>query len=77
MEAGVDRALFEPLLQPRNIGSDARLEHLAGGPTVAFGRIYGSAHLPLDVAGGIGVGLLAGTFSRWAFGLGGVGVPPR
>jgi hypothetical protein len=29
------------------------------------------------VAGGIGVGLLAGTFSRWAFGLGGVGVPPR
>jgi membrane-associated phospholipid phosphatase len=45
--------------------------------TVAFGRIYGGAHLPLDVAGGIGVGLLAGTVSRWALGLGGAGVPPR
>jgi glycosyltransferase 2 family protein len=55
----------------------ARPAVYAAAATVAFGRIYGSAHLPLDVAGGIGVGLLAGTFSRWAFGLGGVGVPPR
>jgi len=55
----------------------ARTAAYAAAATVAFGRLYGGAHLPLDVAGGIGVGLLAGTFSRWAFGLGGVGVPPR
>ncbi len=55
----------------------ARPAVYAAAATVAFGRIYGSAHLPLDVAGGIGVGLLVGTFSRWALGLGGVGLPPR
>jgi membrane-associated phospholipid phosphatase len=36
---------------------------------VAFGRIYGGAHLPLDVAGGIGLGLLGGTVARRALGL--------
>ncbi len=38
-------------------------------------RIYAGAHLPLDVVGGAGVGLLCGTLSRWAFGLGGEGLP--
>ena len=42
---------------------------------VAFGRIYAGAHLPLDVVGGAGLGLLVGTLSRWAFGLGGEGLP--
>jgi undecaprenyl-diphosphatase len=43
--------------------------------TVAFARIYAGAHLPLDVVGGAGLGLLVGTLSRWAFGLGGEGLP--
>jgi undecaprenyl-diphosphatase len=44
---------------------------------VAFARIYGGAHLPLDTVGGAGLGLLCGTLARWAFGLGGEGVRPR
>jgi glycosyltransferase 2 family protein len=43
--------------------------------TVAFARVYAGAHLPLDVVGGAGLGLLVGTLSRWAFGLGGEGLP--
>jgi undecaprenyl-diphosphatase len=42
---------------------------------VGTARIYAGAHLPLDVVGGAGVGLLCGTLSRWAFGLGGEGLP--
>ncbi len=37
---------------------------LAG--TVMLGRLHGGAHLPLDVVGGAGVGLLCGTLARWA-----------
>jgi undecaprenyl-diphosphatase len=44
---------------------------------VAFARVYAGAHLPLDTVGGAGLGLLCGTFARWAFGLGGEGVAPR
>lgn len=43
--------------------------------SVAFSRVYAGAHLPLDVVGGAGLGLLAGTLSRWVFGLGGEGMP--
>jgi glycosyltransferase 2 family protein len=43
---------------------------------VALARVYAGAHLPLDVIGGAGLGLLLGTLSRWAFGLGGEGLPP-
>jgi membrane-associated phospholipid phosphatase len=44
---------------------------------VAFARVYGGVHLPLDVIGGAGLGLLCGTFSRWLLGLGGEGMAPR
>jgi undecaprenyl-diphosphatase len=44
---------------------------------VAVARVYSGAHLPLDSIGGAGLGLLAGTLSRWAFGLGGEGLPAR
>ena len=42
---------------------------------VGFARIHGGVHLPLDVVGGIGVGLLWGTLTRWSLGLGGEGLP--
>jgi undecaprenyl-diphosphatase len=42
---------------------------------VAGSRVYAGVHLPLDVVGGVGVGLLCGTLSRWAFRLGGEGLP--
>src|SRR4051794_28355700 len=44
---------------------------------VSVARVYAGAHLPLDSVGGAGLGLLTGTLSRWAFGLGGEGLPPR
>jgi glycosyltransferase 2 family protein len=50
---------------------------VAVAAVVGFGRVFGGAHLPLDVIGGTGVGLLAGTFARWALGLGGEGLPVR
>jgi membrane-associated phospholipid phosphatase len=45
--------------------------------TVGVARVYAGVHLPLDVVGGCGFGLLCGTFARWTFGLGGEGLPPR
>jgi undecaprenyl-diphosphatase len=50
---------------------------IAVAVTVAFGRVYAGVHLPLDVVGGAGLGLLCGTFARWGFGLGGEGLPVR
>jgi undecaprenyl-diphosphatase len=44
---------------------------------VGVARVYAGVHLPLDVVGGCGFGLLCGTFARWAFGLGGEGLPAR
>jgi undecaprenyl-diphosphatase len=55
----------------------ARPGVFATAAVVGFGRIYGGAHLPLDVVGGAGIGLLFGTVTRWALGLGGEGLPPR
>lgn len=47
----------------------------AAAVLVGFGRIYAGAHLPLDVVGGAGIGVLIGTLTRWALGLGGEGLP--
>ena len=52
-----------------------RAVFIALAVTVAFGRVYAGVHLPLDVVGGAGLGLLCGTLARWAFGLGGEGLP--
>ncbi len=52
-----------------------RVVAIALAVTVAFGRVYAGVHLPLDVVGGAGLGLLCGTLARWAFGLGGEGLP--
>jgi undecaprenyl-diphosphatase len=41
----------------------------------AVARLYSGAHLPLDAVGGAGLGVLSGTLFRWAFGLGGEGLP--
>jgi undecaprenyl-diphosphatase len=63
------------------IGPDLPLRwQIVAGATavvVGFARIYAGAHLPLDVVGGAGLGLLAGILARWALGLGGEGLPPR
>ena len=42
----------------------ARAATLTGACIVAFGRMYSGAHLPLDVVGGVGLGLVVGTLSR-------------
>jgi undecaprenyl-diphosphatase len=42
---------------------------------VAVARLYSGSHLPLDAVGGAGLGVLSGTLFRWAFGLGGEGLP--
>jgi undecaprenyl-diphosphatase len=44
---------------------------------VGLGRVYAGVHLPLDVVGGVGLGVLTGIAARWALGLGRAGVPPR
>ncbi len=36
---------------------------------VGTARVYAGAHLPLDVVGGAGLGVLCGSAARWAFGL--------
>ena len=43
---------------------------------VAGSRVYAGAHLPLDVVGGVGFGVLLGSLARWVLGLGGEGLPP-
>jgi membrane-associated phospholipid phosphatase len=55
----------------------ARGVSLVLAAVVAGGRVYAGAHLPLDVVGGIGMGVIAGVTARWGLGLGGVGVPRR
>lgn len=47
----------------------------ATAAVVGTSRVYAGAHLPIDVIGGAGLGVLAGTGGRWMLGLGGAGVP--
>lgn len=54
-----------------------QIASIVAAAVVAFARVYAGVHLPLDTVGGAGVGLLCGVFARWAFGLGGEGLPPR
>ena len=50
----------------------------ATAAVVGVCRVYAGAHLPIDVIGGAGLGVLSGTWGRWLLGLGGAGVPaPR
>jgi membrane-associated phospholipid phosphatase len=44
---------------------------------VGFGRVYAGVHLPLDVVGGVGLGILTGIAGRWVLGRGGAGVPAQ
>jgi undecaprenyl-diphosphatase len=44
---------------------------------VGFGRVYAGVHLPLDVVGGVGLGLLTGIAALRALGPDGTGVPTR
>jgi undecaprenyl-diphosphatase len=37
----------------------------AAAAAVAFGRVYAGAHLPVDVMGGAGLGVLSGGTARW------------
>lgn len=55
----------------------ARGPALGTAGIVGFGRLYSGAHLPLDVVGGAGMGILFGALARWAFGLGGEGMTAR
>jgi len=45
-----------------------------GAALVGMARQFAGVHLPLDVVGGAGLGLLTGTLARWSFRLGGYGV---
>jgi len=47
----------------------------ATASVVGVCRVYAGAHLPIDVVGGAGLGVLAGTWGRWLVGLGGADVP--
>ena len=60
-----------------DVPSSWRVVPLAVATIVGLGRVYAGVHLPLDVVGGVGLGILAGIGSRWALGLGGAGVPSR
>jgi len=42
-----------------------RVVPLVVAATVGIGRVYAGVHLPLDVVGGIGLGILAGLAGRW------------
>lgn len=45
-----------------------RIVPLALASLVGFARMYVGAHLPLDVAGGAGLGIACGSIATWAFG---------
>ena len=47
----------------------ARVAAVVLAGLVGFARISGGAHLPLDVVGGAGLGLVCGTAARLAFGV--------
>jgi membrane-associated phospholipid phosphatase len=51
------------------VGRLGRVGVTAAVVVVAFGRIYAGAHLPLDVIGGIAIGVLVGLAANAAFGL--------
>jgi glycosyltransferase 2 family protein len=57
-------AAIAPSLPPR-----LRPFAYALAAVVGFARVYAGVHLPLDVVGGIGIGLLCGTLARRLFDL--------
>ena len=58
-------ALTLALIAPRATTAPSQAAAMTFAGVIGATRMYVGAHLPLDVAGGLAIGLLAGQASRW------------